>query len=391
MEQLDGRHFLQIPGPTNVPDRVLRAMSAPTIDHRGPEFAELAKHVIAGLADLCGTSRPVALYPSSGTGAWEAALVNTLSPGDTVLAFDTGYFARLWRAMAERLGLRVEVAAGDWRHRIQADMVASRLAADREHRIKAVMVVHNETSTGVTSAIPPIRASIDQAGHPALLLVDTVSSLGSVDYQHDAWGVDVTIWGSQKGMMLPPGLGMNAVSARALQSAEAARLPRSYWEWRPVLAAADTGRFPYTPATNLLFGLREALAIIGERGKPATFARHRRHAEATRRAVRGWGLDIWCQDPDACSATLTAVLLPESHDADLVRELILRRFNMSLGAGLGPLARRAFRIGHIGDMNDLMLAGTLCGVEMGLTAAGVPLAGSGVLEALSYLGHPAAA
>jgi alanine-glyoxylate transaminase/serine-glyoxylate transaminase/serine-pyruvate transaminase len=388
MEQLAGRHFLQIPGPTNVPDRVLRAMSAPTIDHRGPEFAELAKEVIAGLAGLCGTSRPVVLYPSSGTGAWEAALVNTLSPGDTVLSFDTGYFATLWRTMAERLGLAVEVVAGDWRRGVQPDVVASRLAADREHRIKAVMVVHNETSTGVTCAIPPVSASIDQAGHPALLLVDTVSSLGSVDYQHDAWGVDVTIWGSQKGMMLPPGLGMNAVSARALHAAETARLPRSYWDWRPALAAADTGRFPYTPATNLLIGLREALAIIGERGRAAIFARHHRHAEATRRAVRGWGLEIWCQDPAACSSTLTAVLLPDGHDADQLRELILRRFNMSLGAGLGKLAGRAFRIGHLGDMNDLMLAGTLCGVEMGLTAAGIPLAGSGVLEALSYLGPP---
>jgi len=386
MEQLDGRHFLQIPGPTNVPDRVLRAMSAPTIDHRGPEFAELAKHVLAGLADLCGATRPVALYPSSGTGAWEAALVNTLSPGDTVLAFDTGHFATLWRAMAERIGLRVEVAEGDWRRGIQADVVASRLAADGQHRIKAIMVVHNETSTGVTSAIPPVRAAMDQAGHPALLLVDTVSSLGSVDYQHDAWGVDVTIWGSQKGMMLPPGLGMNAVSNKALRAAANAKLPRSYWDWMPLLAAADTGQFPYTPATNLLFGLREALALIGERGLPAIFDRHRRHAEATRRAARGWGLEIWCQDRNAYSSTLTAVLLPEGHDADLVRESIRRRFNLSLGAGLGRLAGRAFRIGHLGDLNDLMLAGTLCGVEMGLAGTGIPLAGSGVLEALSYLG-----
>ncbi len=361
-------------------------MAAPTIDHRGPEFAELARHVLAGLAELSGTSRPVALYPSSATGAWEAALVNTLSPGDTVLAFDTGHFATLWGAMAGRLGLAVEAADADWRRGIRAGMVADRLAADREHRIKAVMVVHNETSTGVTSAIPPLRAAIDEVGHPALLLVDTVSSLGSMDYQHDAWGVDVTIWGSQKGMMLPPGLGMNAVSAKALQAAETARLPRSYWDWRPVLAAARTGRFPYTPATNLLFGLREALAIAGERGLPAIFARHRRHAEATRRAVRGWGLQIWCQDLDACSSTLTAVLLPDGYDADLVREEILSRFNISLGAGLGQLAGRAFRIGHLGDLNDVMLAGALCGVEMGLAGAGVPLSGSGVLAALAYLG-----
>ena len=386
MDQLDGRHFLQIPGPTNVPDRVLRAMAAPTIDHRGPEFAELAKHVLAGLAELCGTSRPVALYPASGTGAWEAALVNTLSAGDTVLAFDTGHFAALWRAMAERLGLTVEVQAGDWGRSIRPEMLAEPLAADREHRIKAVMVVHNETSTGVTSGIPLLRAAIDQAGHPALLLVDTVSSLGSMEYQHDAWGVDVTIWGSQKGMMLPPGLGMNAISAKALHAAETASLPRSYWDWRPMLAAADTGQFPYTPATNQFFGLREALAMVGERGLPAIFARHRRHAEATRRAIRGWGLQVFCQDPDAYSSTLTAVLLPDGHDADLVRDLILTRFNMSLGAGLGKLAGRAFRIGHLGDLNDVMLAGALCGVEMGLTAAGVPLAGSGVLDALAYLG-----
>lgn len=360
-------------------------MSAPTIDHRGPEFAALARDVLAGLAELAGASGPVALFPSSGTGAWEAALVNTLSPGDTVLAFDTGHFATLWRTMAQRLGLRVRVHDGDWRRGVRADAIASALAADPAGTIKAVMVVHNETSTGVTSQIPPLRAAMDKVGHPALLLVDTVSSLGSVDYQHDAWGVDVTIWGSQKGMMLPPGLGMNAVSGRALAASREARLPRSYWDWQPILAAAQTGQFPYTPATNLLFGLREALAIAGERGSSAVFARHARHAEATRRAVRGWGLQVWCQDPAEYSPTLTAVLLPDGHDADQVRDLILRRFNMSLGAGLGKLAGRAFRIGHLGDLNDLMLTGALCGVEMGLELAGIPIARSGVLDAMAYL------
>jgi alanine-glyoxylate transaminase / serine-glyoxylate transaminase / serine-pyruvate transaminase len=386
VQHLGGRHFLQIPGPANVPDRVLRAMAAPTIDHRGPEFAELARQVLAGLGRVCGTSRPVALYPSSGTGAREAALVNTLSPGDVVLAFDTGHFTALWRQMAARLGLNVDLVAGDWRHGVRAEQVSERLAADRGYRIKAILVVHNETSTGVTSPIQPIRAAIDAVGHPALLLVDAISSLGSVEYQHDAWGVDVTIWCSQQGMMLPPGLGMNAVSARALRAADRARLPRSYWDWRPVLAASQTGLFPYTPATNMLFGLREAIAILAEQGLPAVCARHARHAEATRRAVSGWGLELWCADPDAYSPALTAVLLPDGHDADKLRDLILQRFNMSLGAGLGKLAGRAFRIGHLGDMNDLMLAGTLCGVEMGLAAAGVPITGSGVQAALSYLG-----
>jgi alanine-glyoxylate transaminase/serine-glyoxylate transaminase/serine-pyruvate transaminase len=362
-------------------------MAAPTIDHRGPEFAELAKSVLAGLARICGTSGPVALYPSSGTGAWEAALVNTLSPGDAVLAFDTGHFAALWREMAQRLGLSVDVVAGDWRHGVRAEQVAERLAADRGYRIKAILVVHNETSTGVISPIKPVRAAIDAAGHPALLLVDTISSLGSTEYQHDAWGADVTIWCSQKGMMLPPGLGMNAVSARALRAADRARLPRSYWDWRPMLEAADTGLFPYTPATNLLFGLREALAMLFERGLPQVYERHARHAEATRRAVLGWGLEMWCADPQAYSPTLTAVLPPDGHDADMVRDVILRRFNMSLGAGLGKLAGRVFRIGHLGDMSDLMLAGTLCGVEMGLMAAGVPVLRNGVQAALSYLAN----
>jgi alanine-glyoxylate transaminase / serine-glyoxylate transaminase / serine-pyruvate transaminase len=389
MTYQSGRHFLQIPGPTNVPGRVLLAMAAPTIDHRGPEFAALARQVLAGLARVCGTAGPVALFPSSGTGAWEAALVNTLSPGDRVLAFETGHFASLWAEMAARLGLDVELVPGDWRHGVDAGLVREKLAADGAHQIKAVTIVHNETSTGCASHIPPIRAALDSAGHPALLLADTISSLGSVDYRHDEWGVDVTIWCSQKGMMLPPGLGVNAVSGKALAANRQAKLPRSYWDWPPALAAAETGTFPYTPATNLLFGLREALAMLDEEGLPAVYARHGRHAEATRRAIRGWGLDLVCQDPAAYSQTLTGVLLPDGYDADRLRALILDRYNMSLGAGLGRLAGQAFRIGHLGDLNDLTLAGTLCGVEMGLTAAGVPIARKGVAAALAYLGSAA--
>jgi len=385
MSYRSGRHFLQIPGPTNVPDRVLRAMAAPTIDHRGPEFRALARQLLADVRQPCGTTGPVAMYPSSGTGAWEAALVNTLSPGDAILAFETGHFATLWCQMARRLGLEVDFVPGDWRHGVPADQVLARLAADPGHRIKAVTVVHNETSTGVTSPIPPVRAAIDSAGHPALLIVDTVSSLGCVDYRHDEWGVDVTVWCSQKGMMLPPGLGLNAVSEKALEASQHARLPRSYWEWQPMLAAAETGVFPYTPPTNLLYGLREALAMLGEEGLPAVFARHARLAEATRRAVRGWGLEIVCQDPGGYSDTLTAVIVPDGHDADQVRAVILDRFNSSLGNGLGRLAGRVFRIGHLGDLGDLWLAGVLCGVEMGLTLAGVPIARDGVRAALDYL------
>jgi alanine-glyoxylate transaminase/serine-glyoxylate transaminase/serine-pyruvate transaminase len=385
MRYQSGRHFLQIPGPTNVPDRVLRAMAAPTIDHRGPGFATLARQVLEGTGRLCGTSRPIALYPSSGTGAWEAALVNTLSPGDRVLAFDTGHFATLWSRMAGKLGLTVDLVPGDWRRGVQPGQVQELLSADRGHEIKAVTIVQNETSTGAASQIPLIREAMDSARHPALLIVDAISSLGSIDYRHDAWGVDVTIWCSQKGMMLPPGLGLNAISEKALEASHRARLPRSYWEWQPMLAAAETGLFPYTPATNLLFGLREALAIFGEEGLPAVFSRHARHAEATRRAVRGWGLEILCQNPDDYSSTLTAVLVPDGHDADRVRQLILDRYNMSLGAGLGRLAGRVFRIGHLGDLGELSLAGTLCGVEMGLAQAGVPIARDGVRAALDYL------
>jgi alanine-glyoxylate transaminase/serine-glyoxylate transaminase/serine-pyruvate transaminase len=386
MAYQSGRHFLQIPGPTNVPDRVLRAMAAPTIDHRGPEFAALARHVLAGVARLSGTTRPVALYPCSGTGAWEAALVNTLSPGDRVLAFDIGHFATLWSQMASKLGLDVVVVPGDWRRGVQPEQVHDALDADSGHQIKAVTIVQNETSTGCASRIPLIRTAMDSAAHPALLMVDTISSMGSIEYRHDDWGVDVTVWCSQKGMMLPPGLGLNAISAKALSAAKRARLARSYWDWQPMLSAAETGQFPYTPATNLLFGLREALTIFDEEGLPAVFARHARHAEATRRAVRGWGLDIVCQDPDDYSSTLTAVTVPAGHDADEVRRLILDRYNMSLGAGLGRLAGRVFRIGHLGDLSDLSLAGALCGVEMGLVRAGVPIALNGVASALDYLG-----
>ncbi len=364
-------------------------MAAPTIDHRGPEFAALARHVLSGVGQLCGSARPVALYPSSGTGAWEAALVNTLSPGDRVLAFDIGHFATLWSQMATKLGLMVDLVPGDWRRGVHAEQVHDALSADSGHQIKAVTIVQNETSTGCASNIPLIRQAMDSARHPALLIVDTISSLGSVEYRHDEWGVDVTIWCSQKGMMLPPGLGLNAVSAKALAAAERARLPRSYWDWQPLLAAAATGLFPYTPATNLLFGLREALAMFDEEGLPAVVSRHARHAEATRRAVRGWGLDIVCQDPADYSSTLTAVIVPDGHEADRLRQLILDRYNMSLGAGLGRLAGRVFRIGHLGDLSDLSLAGALCGVEMGLAGAGVPISRGGVGSALDYLGSAA--
>ncbi len=389
MTYQSGRHFLQVPGPTNVPDRVLRAMAAPPIDHRGPEFAELARHVLAGLARLSGCSGPVALYPSSGTGGWEAALVNTLSPGDRVLAFETGQFAVLWAEMARRFGLEVDFVPGDWRRGVQASQVGEKLAADPGHQIKAVTIVQNETSTGCASQIPLIRAAMDEARHPALLIVDMISSLGSVEYNHDEWGVDVTIWCSQKGMTLPPGLGINAISEKALAASRQAGLPRSYWDWPPVIAAGQTGHFPYTPAVNLFFGLREALAMFDEEGLPAVFARHDRYAEATRRAVRGWGLETVCRNPDDYSSTVTAVMLPDGHDADQVRRLILDRYNMSLGAGLGRLAGRVFRIGHLGDLGVLSMAGTLCGVEMGLAQAGVPIARDGVSAALDYLGSAA--
>jgi len=382
---MPGRHFLQIPGPTNVPDRILRAIARPTIDHRGPAFAALGREVLDGLRHVFQTSSPVVVYPSSGTGAWEASLVNTLSPGDAVLMFETGYFAVLWRDMAVRLGLTVDFVPGDWRHGVDPDDVESRLVADRDRTIRAVAVVHNETSTGVTSRIAEVRAAIDRAKHPALLLVDTISSLASIDYRHDEWGVDVTICGSQKGLMLPPGLGFNALSDKALAASKSARLPRSYWEWQAMLADNRNGFFPYTPATKQLYGLREALDMLREEGLPRVFARHCRLAEATRRAVRAWGLEIVCANPAEYSHSLTAVMMPDGHDADALRRTILDRYDMSLGTGLGKLKGRAFRIGHLGDFNELMLAGTLGGVEMGLAAAGVPFEPGGVTAALELL------
>jgi alanine-glyoxylate transaminase / serine-glyoxylate transaminase / serine-pyruvate transaminase len=383
-----GRHFLQIPGPTNVPDRILRAISHPTIDHRGPEFGALCRKILAGLKTVFKTSGDVVIYPASGTGAWEAALVNTLSAGDRVLMFETGHFATLWCELAQRLGLQVDLVAGDWRHGVDPAAVEARLTEDREHAITAVMVVHNETSTGVTSRIATIRQAIDAARHPALFMVDTISSLASIDYRHDEWGVDVTVAGSQKGLMLPPGLSFNAISAKALASHKTARLPRSYWDWAPMLAANKAGFFPYTPATNLLYGLHEALEMLTAEGLDNVFARHDRHAEATRRAVRAWGLEILCADPAEYSSTLTAILMPAGHDADAFRKATLEAYDLSLGAGLSKVAGKVFRIGHLGSFNDLMLMGTLCGVEMGLSLAGVPHRKGGAQAAMDYLAAP---
>ena len=385
MSHRAGRHFLQIPGPTNVPDRVLRAMDRPTIDHRGPDFNRLARAVLDGLKPIFGTHHPVVIYPASGTGAWEAALVNTLSSGDLVLMCETGHFASLWRGLAEKLGLRTEFLPGDWRHGADPAAIEARLAEDTKREIRAVCVVHNETSTGVTSRIPEVRAAIDRAGHPALLMVDTISSLGSIPYRHDDWGVDVTVAGSQKGLMLPPGLSFNAVSQKALVASKTATLPRAYWSWDAMLEPNRAGWFPYTPATNLLYGLHEAIVMLMDEGLDNVFARHARHGEATRRAVRGWGLEVLCADPREYSNALTAVVLPEGHDADRIRALILDHFDMSLGTGLGRLAGRVFRIGHLGDFNDLTLAGTLSGVEMGLVLSGVPIVREGVRAALDYL------
>ena len=380
-----GRHFLQIPGPTNVPDRVLHAIALPTIDHRGPDFSVLGRAVLAGVKPVFGTTGPVVIYPASGTGAWEAALVNTCSPGDTVLMVRTGWFATLWHELATRLGLEPILLDTDWRRGADPDAIAAALRADTAHRIRAVCVVHNETSTGCTSPIALIRAAIDAEKHPALLLVDTISSLGSIDYRHDEWGVDVTIAGSQKGLMLPPGLSFNAISAKANDISHRARLPRSYWDWQPMLAANADGWFPFTPATNLLQGLREALAMLEEEGLENVFSRHARHAAATRAAVAAWGLEVQCAEPRDYSGSLTAVRLPEGHSADALRALILRRFNMSLGNGLGILKDRVFRIGHLGDLADLTLLGALGGVEMGLRLAGIPHRPGGVAAALSVL------
>jgi alanine-glyoxylate transaminase/serine-glyoxylate transaminase/serine-pyruvate transaminase len=380
-----GRHFLQIPGPTNVPDRVLRAIDRPTIDHRGPEFAILGKAVLAGMKKVFRTDGDVVIYPASGTGAWEAALVNTLSPGDRVVMAETGQFAQLWKRLAERLSLTVDYIAGDWRRGADPAQIEQRLRADGGAAIKAVCVVHNETSTGAVSPVPDVRAVLDRVGHSALLMVDTISSLGSLDYRHDEWGVDVTIGGSQKGLMMPPGLSFNAIGPRALAASKSARLPRAYWHWDDMLASNAAGYFPYTPATNLLYGLHEALEMLFAEGLDNVFARHRRFGEATRRAVDAWGLELLCARPADYSNALTAVLMPDGHNADAFRRVVLDRFDMSLGQGLGKVAGKVFRIGHLGWFNDLMLCGTLAGVEMGLELAGIPHQRGGVEAALDHL------
>jgi alanine-glyoxylate transaminase/serine-glyoxylate transaminase/serine-pyruvate transaminase len=380
-----GRHFLQIPGPSNVPDRILRAIDRPTIDHRGPEFQALGGRVLGGMKRIFRCAGPVVIYPASGTGAWEAALVNTLSPGDRVLMYETGHFSALWKILAERLGLAPEFIPGDWRHGVDAAKIEGRLRDDATHEIRAVCVVHNDTATGITSDIPAVRHAIDAAGHPALLMVDTISSLASIDYRHDAWGVDVTVAGSQKGLMLPPGLSFNALGPKALEAQKSARMPRSYWSWDEMAGPNAKGFFPYTPATNLLYGLAEAIAMLEEEGLEHVFARHARHAEATRRAVAAWGLELLPVNPSEYSNVLTAILMPEGVSADRFRKVTLEAFNMSLGSGLGKVADRVFRIGHLGHFNDLTLAGTLAGVEMGLARAKVPHSAGGLQAAVDYL------
>ena len=380
-----GRHFLQIPGPSPEPDEVMRAVSMTTIDHRGPQFQELGQRLVRDIRPVFGTTNPVIIYSSSGTGAWEGALVNTLSPGDKVLFFETGHFASLWHEMATRLGLDPEVIPSDWRHGVDAEEVGRQLEQDRDREIKAVCVVHNETSTGVTSDIAAVRRAMDAARHPALLLVDTISGLGSADYRHDEWGVDVTVSGSQKGLMLPPGLGFNAVSDKALEASRTAGFPRSYWDWEPILKSNETGFWPTTPSTNLLFGLDVVLRMLEEEGLPNVFARHQRLARATRAAVRAWGLEILCLDEDLYSPVLTAAVMPEGHSADAFRKKVLETFDMSLGSGLGRLSDRVFRIGHLGWANDLTLMGALSGVQMGLRLAGVPVQDDGVAAALTVL------
>ena len=380
-----GKHFLQIPGPTNVPDRVLRAMDYPTIDHRGPEFAEIAKRVLDRIKLIFKTSEPVIIYPGSGTGAWEAAIVNTLNEGDKVLMFETGEFSTKWWDIAEKLKIKSDFVEGDWRTGADPEIVEKKLKADTNKEIKAVFVVHNETSTGVASRIGDIRKAMDNANHPALLMVDTISSLASIDYRHEEWKVDVTVGGSQKGLLLPPGLSFNAISSKALDAYKNSKLAKSYWDWEPMLKNNVNGFFPYTPATNLFYGLDEAINMLLEEGLENVFARHQRHAEATRLAVKAWGLEILCKNPDEYSNSLTAVLMPEGHDSDALRKVILDNFNMSLGMGLNKIKGKVFRIGHLGDFNDLMLAGTLSGVEMGLAKSGVPFKKGGVMAALDYL------
>jgi alanine-glyoxylate transaminase/serine-glyoxylate transaminase/serine-pyruvate transaminase len=385
-----GRHFLQIPGPTNVPDRVLRAMDQPVIDHRGPEFAALTAEVLEGLQRVFQTSGPVIIFPASGTGAAEAALVNTLSPGDRVLIFETGHFSSVWQGIAERLGLRVDYVPGNWRRGASASELERRLSSDPDHTFKAVVVVHNETSTGVASRISDLRRAMDAVGHPALLIVDAVSSLASIEFRQDEWQVDVTVTGSQKGLMLPPGLSFNAISEKALAANLEARLPRNYWDWQEILKWNRKGFFPYTPATNMFYALREALRMLQEEGLPNVFRRHDRHAESARAAVRGWGLELVCEEPREYSSSMTAFFLPEGYDADQFRGMVLEHFDMSLGTGLSKLAGRIIRIGHLGAFNDLMLAGTLCGIELGLRLAGVPHKDGGIMAALECLSAPVA-
>jgi len=384
-----GRHFLQIPGPSPVPDRILRAMSYPTIDHRGPEFGALGLQVLAGIKKIFKTEQPVVIYPASGTGAWEAALTNTLSAGDHVLMVETGHFATLWKKMAEALGLQPEFLGlpgiEGWRRGVQPEAIEQRLRQDSGHQIKAVCVVHNETSTGVTSDIAAVRRAIDAAGHPALLLVDTISGLASADYRHDEWGVDVTVSGSQKGLMLPPGISFNAVSKKALEASKHSRLPKAFWGWTEIIEMNASGYWPYTPNTNLLYGLSEALDMILGEGLDNVFARHQRLAAACRAAVNAWGLQIQCTDPAVYSPVLTGVMTPAGFDADAIRKTIYENFNMSLGTGLGKMKGRMFRIGHLGEANELTLMATLAGCEMGLQQAGVKLAGSGVAAAMQQL------
>lgn len=380
-----GRHFLQIPGPTNVPDRVLRAMDFPTIDHRGPQFATIGKECLDGIKTIFKTENPVVIFPASGTGAWEAALVNTIAEGDKVLMVETGHFATLWQKMATRLGIQTEFLETDWRRGVDPQKLEDRLRDDTDSKIKAICVVHNETSTGSASRIGQVRAAIDAAGHDGLFFVDTISSLASMDYRHDEWRVDVTVAGSQKGLMLPPGLSFNAVSEKALLASRSSGMRRSYWDWEEQIAANVDGAFPYTPATNLLYGLSEAIKMLHEEGLDAVFQRHDRHAAATRRAVQAWGLEVLCQEPQDFSSSLTAVLLPDGHDADVFRAGVLRKFNMSLGNGLSKLSGKVFRIGHLGDFNDLMLLGTLSGVEMGLSLANIPHQKGGVDAAMAML------
>ena len=380
-----GRHFLQIPGPTNVPDRVLRAMDYPTIDHRGPDFAELGLRVLDRIKLIFKTSEPVIIFPASGTGAWEAAMVNTLSAGDKILMFETGHFSTLWYDIAHKFNLEIDFVKGDWRTGVDPNIVEQKLKEDTEKKIKAVCAVHNETSTGVTSRIGEIRKAMDNANHPALLFVDTISSLGSIDYKHEEWKVDVTVGGSQKGLLLPPGLSFNAISSKALDAYKNSNLPKSYWDWEPMIENNKKGFFPYTPATNLLYGLDEAINILTEEGLENVFERHNRFAEATRIAVNAWGLEILCKNPEEYSSSLTAVLVPDGHDADLLRKIILDDYNMSLGTGLAKVAGKVFRIGHLGDFNELMLAGTLSGVEMGLMKSNIPFKKGGILKALEFL------